>query len=96
MKTKSYTPIRADWWTKSILGAVLSLILAVGLSNVMVILLKPYIAINVLAQLGMWGIAWLWLPIFFGCFYFSKGWHMVLSMSTVISLVYSLLFWLRG
>ena len=96
MNAKSKNQIQPDWWSKSIFGAILSLILAVGLANLIIVLLKAVIVQDVLVQIGMWSIAIFWLPLFFLCFYFIKGWHMLVIMSSTSIAVYSLMFWLRG
>lgn len=96
MSTKIAHPIQTDWWVKSILGAVCSLILAIGLSNVFVVLCKNIFVQDTLVQLAMWGIAIFWLILFFSGFYFRRGWHMVLTMLSLSICVYSMLFWLRG
>ena len=96
MKASKKQSIQTDWWSKSIFGSLLSLIFAIGVSNIFILVARPYIPLDILSQLGMWGIVWLWLPTLFMCFYFAKGWHMIVSMSIAIFTVYSLLFWLRG
>lgn len=96
MNRKVQIQIQPDWWVKSILGTVLSLLLAVGLANLMIVLFKPFMALDVLAQMGMWSIAILFLALLFGCFYFKTGWHMVGVMSVMNFLSYALIFALRG
>lgn len=96
MSTKIQNPIQPDWWVKSILGAVLSLMLAIGLANVWVVLALGRIEQNTLVQIGMWSVVLLWLPLFFLCFYFIRGWHMLVVMLISNACIYSLIFWLRG
>lgn len=96
MSSKVKVPIQPDWWMKSILGTILSLILAVGLGNLIIVLFKSVIAQDILVQIGMWSIAIFWLPLFFMCFYFVKGWHMLVIMSSTAIVVYSFMLWLRG
>jgi hypothetical protein len=96
MNTKTQTPIQPDWWMKSIFGLLLSLILAIGLSNLFIVLCRNFFEQDTLVQVGMWGIALLWLPLFFSSFYFKRAWHMILTMLIGIVFIYSLMFWLRG
>lgn len=93
---KPKVQIQPDWWLKSILGTGLSLLLAVGLANLMIVLFKPFMALDVLAQIGMWSIAILFLILLFGCFYFKTGWRMVVVISVINLFSYTLIFTLRG
>ncbi|MPW44229.1 hypothetical protein [Acinetobacter guerrae] len=93
MKDKSQ--IQADWWIKSFTGAVLGLSLSIALGNLIVVLGQPFIAMDVLAQIGMWSIAWLWMSILFASFFIKTGKLAFIIFLFANFIAYFLLFWLR-
>ena len=96
MKAKIENPIQPDWWTKTIVGTVLGLSLAIALGNLIVVLGKPFMALDLLVQIGMWSIAWLWMPFMFFSYLFSTGKLALFYMSLANIFAFTCLFLLRG
>ena len=96
MKPKIEKTIQPDWWSKSFAGAIFGLSLAIALGNLIVVIGKHFIAMDLLVQLGMWSIAWLWMPLLFISFLFHTGKAAIFYMAVANLLAYTCLFILRG
>lgn len=96
MKAKITNPIQPDWYSKIFAGGILGLSLSVAIANLIVIIGVAYFPISILAQFAMWSVPFLWLPIFFACFYIAQGKMAVLYLLMLNVLVYVLVFSLRG
>ncbi len=70
MKAKIQSPIQPDWWSKTFAGGVLGLSLSIAVGNLVVLLGRPYVAMDLLVQLGMWSVPWVWMPIMFASYFF--------------------------
>ncbi len=96
MKTDRKAIIQQDWWSKTFAGGVLGLSLSMAIGSLVVILGKPYIVQDLLVQMGMWSIAWTWLPIMFTSYFIKNGKLALLILGAANVFAYLLLFWLRG
>ncbi|MDM1247727.1 hypothetical protein ACFODO_16610 [Acinetobacter sichuanensis] len=96
MKNKIEKTIQPDWWSKSFAGAIFGLSLAIALGNLIVVIGKHFIAMDLLVQLAMWSIPWLWMPLLFISFLFHTGKAAIFYMAAANLLAYACLFLLRG
>lgn len=93
--TSSAIPIRRDWWAKTLAGALLGLLLALGCSGLFTILaadMNP----SARAQLAMWIVIPVWMGMLSGCYFFASGkraWGWLAACNLV---VFGLLAALRG
>ena len=53
MKAKIQSPIQPDWWSKTFAGGVFGLSLSIAIGNLIVLLGQPYVAMDLLVQVGM-------------------------------------------
>lgn len=88
--------IQPHWWLKSSVGALLGLSLSIGMAGVIYLCGTAFLDQDVLAQLAMWSIPWIWLPIFFASFYFKTGLQAFTALMMVNVFVYACLWWLKG
>ncbi|ENU47639.1 hypothetical protein I6L25_06530 [Acinetobacter nosocomialis] len=96
MKAKIQSPIQPDWWSKTCAGGVLGLSLSIAIGNLVVLLGRPYVAMDLLVQLGMWSVPWVWMPIMFASYFFTTGQKALIYLSIANALAYSCIFVLRG
>ncbi|MDO7192353.1 hypothetical protein Q5M49_01445 [Acinetobacter nosocomialis] len=96
MKAKIQSPIQPDWWSKTFAGGVLGLSLSIAVGNLVVLLGRPYVAMDLLVQLGMWSVPWVWMPIMFASYFFTTGQKALIDLSIANALAYSCIFVLRG
>ncbi|MBF7681786.1 hypothetical protein I2F27_00345 [Acinetobacter sp. B5B] len=96
MKKNLKKTIQPDWWSKSCVGAILGLSLAIALANLIVVIGKHFFALSLMVLIGMWSVAWLWLPLFFISYLFHSGKSAFLYMALANTIAYSCLFFLRG
>ena len=96
MKSKIQHPIQPDWWSKTFAGGVLGLSFSLAVGNLVVILGQPYVEMDLLAQLGMWSIPWVWMPLMFLSYFFKNGKTAVLTLALMNIAAYLGIFWLRG
>ncbi|EXT38618.1 putative membrane protein [Acinetobacter sp. 25977_4] len=96
MKAKIQSPIQPDWWSKTFAGGGLGLSLSIAIGNLVVLLGRPYVAMDLLVQLGMWSVPWVWMPIMFASYFFTTGQKALIYLSIAIALAYSCIFVLRG
>lgn len=96
MKAKIKHPIQPDWWTKTLAGGVLGLTFALMFSCLILLIGRPFFEQIVLLQICMWSVPWIWLPIFFACYFTPKGWHAVLIMLIANLVVGLAVYLLRG
>ncbi|GAB3051569.1 hypothetical protein GCM10027155_17200 [Acinetobacter apis] len=96
MKKNAAKTIQPDWWSKSCVGAILGLSLAIALGNLIVVIGKHFFAVGLMVQIGMWSIAWLWMPLFFISYLFYTGKTAFIYMALANTVAYSCLFFLRG
>lgn len=96
MKSKINSPIQPDWWTKTLVGAVLGLSLSIALSSLVLIIGLNFLAQGTIAQIAMWCIAWFWLPLFFVSYLCKSGQHALVFFSVANIMAFAVLFWLRG
>lgn len=94
--TKPKTPIAADWWSKTLAGAVLGLTLAFALAGLLAWWGPDGIAARDKTQAVMWSIAWFWLPVFALVYCFRSGARALLWLGAANVLAYGLLWWARG
>lgn len=71
MSTKS-PPIRRDWISKTLAGALLGFSLALGCSGLFV-RLNPEMALSIKGQLAMWMVAPVWLGTLSCVYFFTSG-----------------------
>lgn len=95
MKVKNQVKIRADWWSKTLAGAVLGLVIAI---EVGALVAQGFTNIDraLAPQLGMWAIAWSWCPLFFLAYFIPRGWQALTIYAVTAVLAYSCILWLRG
>jgi len=91
MKAKIQSPIQPDWWGKTFAGGVLGLSLSIAIGNLVVLLGRPYVAMDLLVQLGMWSV-----PFMFASYFFTTGQKALIYLSIANALAYSCIFVLRG
>jgi len=96
MKAKIQSLIQTDWWSKTFAGGVLGLSLSIAIGNLVVLLGRPYVAMDLLVQLGMWSVPWVWMPIMFASYFFTTGQKALIYLSIANALAYSCIFVLRG
>lgn len=96
MKAKIQSPIQPDWWSKTFAGGVLGLSLTIAFGNLIVLLGQSYISMDLLAQLGMWSVPWVWMPIMFGTYFFVTGRQAMVYLFVANVLAYSCVFLIRG
>ncbi|WP_317203439.1 hypothetical protein [Janthinobacterium sp.] len=89
---KQRIPIRADWWSKTLAGAVLGWTLALALSGLFAWLGPGGIAAPQKYQFIMWLIAPLWMIIFSLVYLFRTGLRAVFWLAAANLLAYALLF----
>lgn len=51
---------------------------------------------DLLVQLGMWSVPWVWMPIMFASYFFTTGQKALIYLSIANALAYSCIFVLRG
>lgn len=88
--------IRADWWSKTLAGAVLGWTLALALSGLFAWLGPGGVDAPNKSQLVMWLIAPLWMLAFSFTYLFRTGLHALLWLSGANLLAYGALFAARG
>ncbi|WP_162626622.1 hypothetical protein [Acinetobacter sp. CFCC 10889] len=96
MKTKIERPMQPDWWTKTLVGAILGLSLSTVLSSLVFVIGLNFLAQSTIAQIAMWCIAWFWLPLFFLSYLCRTGKHALLFFSIANVIAFALLFGLRA
>ncbi|WP_306591299.1 hypothetical protein [Geothrix sp. 21YS21S-4] len=72
MTPAQHPPIRPDWISKTLAGALLGFTFALGASGLMALALHGLKA-SARAQLVMWMVAPIWLAILAGCYAFRSG-----------------------
>lgn len=72
MPTPHRRPLRPDWISKTLAGAILGFALAVGCSGLFG-LLTPGLVMGAKTQLMMWMIFPIWLAVLGGCYLFRSG-----------------------
>jgi hypothetical protein len=88
--------LRPDWWTKTLVGAVLGLTLALGLSGVFAWLGPGGIHAPVKVQFNMWLIAPVWMLSFSLVYLIRTGWLALSYFLMANVLAYVALFWAAG
>lgn len=96
MKIKTNRPIQPDWWTKTLVGALLGLSLSIALSSLVLIIGLHFLAQSTIVQIAMWCIAWFWLPLFFLSYLCQSGKQALLLFSCANVIAFAVLFGLRG
>lgn len=96
MKAKSKSKLHPDWWSKTLAGGLLSLSFAIGLGCIICLLFMHHLSYNLVAQVGMWSIPWIWMTMFFLAYFIPRGWQVCVYYSIANIVIYALLFWLRG
>ncbi|MFJ1519427.1 hypothetical protein ACG59Z_05970 [Acinetobacter sp. ABJ_C1_1] len=96
MKVKIQSPIQPDWWSKTFAGGVFGLSLSIAIGNLIVLLGQPYVAMDLLVQVGMWSVPWVWMPIMFASYFFTTGRKALIYLLIANALAYSCIFVLRG
>ncbi|WP_151821879.1 hypothetical protein [Acinetobacter oleivorans] len=96
MKAKIQSPIQPDWWSKTFAGGVLGLSLSIAIGNLIVLLGQPYVAMDLLVQVGMWSVPWFWMPIMFASYFFTTGRKALIYLLIANALAHSCIFVLRG
>ena len=89
-------PIRADWWRKTLAGAVLGWTLAFALAGIFAWVGPGGIAAPQKSQFVMWMIVPLWLPVFGFVYLFSSGRSALLWLGGANLLAYAMLMAVRG
>jgi len=72
VKTDKPTPIRRDWLSKSLAGAVLGLVLALQ-TSALLSALTGSIPLATRAQLAMWCVPPVWLGVLSTVYFFGSG-----------------------
>lgn len=72
MKSDKPAPIRRDWISKSLAGALLGFVFAIG-SSAALAALTTAIPLATRSQLAMWLVPPVWLGILSGVYFFSSG-----------------------
>ena len=86
------TPIRADWWTKTISGLVLGFTLALAISGLFAWIGPGGIAAPQKVQFVMWLIAPVWMLILSLIYLVRTGVRALTGLLIVNALAYALLF----
>lgn len=88
--------IQPHWWLKTCVGVLFGLSLSIGLAGIIYLCGQAFLERDILAQLAMWSIPWVWLPILFASYYFKTGLQSLIVLLIVNFLVYGCLWWLKG
>lgn len=72
MKRDKPAPIRRDWISKSLAGAVLGFALALGASSLLAALTAE-MPLATRSQLAMWLVPPVWLGVLGGVYFFASG-----------------------
>lgn len=95
-KPEKCVPIRADWWSKTLAGAVLGWTLAFALAGVFAWIGPGGIGAPQKSQFVMWMIAPLWMIAFSVVYLFRSGLRAVLSLGGANLMAWGLLLAVRG
>lgn len=87
--------IQRDWFTKTMAGLLLGLVLAFGISGI-VSELTSSVPLVVRAQLVMWLVAPVWLVIFASVYFFRSGARAWLWLGAASALVHGAFFALKA
>lgn len=87
--------IQADWWSKSFAGFVLGFILSLLFASIITLWAMQHLHPSLAPQLGMWSIAWTWLPLCFIAFFIPKGWQSILIFVILNVMAFGVLSWMR-
>lgn len=90
------SPIRPDWWSKTIAGTVLGFTLAVALAGLFAWVGPGGVLAPNKYQFVMWMIAPVWLAVVSGCFVFRTGRQAWAWLGGANVLAYAALFLSRG
>lgn len=96
MSGKIKHPIRADWWSKTLAGAILGWTLALAVAGIFAWAGPGGIDAPNKTQFVMWMIAPLWMLVFSLSYLFRSGLRAALWLGAANALAYALLFSLRG
>ncbi|MFT4020592.1 MAG: hypothetical protein QM666_03630 [Acinetobacter sp.] len=96
MKNKIKYPIQSDWISKTFAGAFLGFGCAVLSASLIYLVSQHFFKGNIAPQLAMWSVPWIWLPVFFSCYFLPRGWHAILIMIAVNIILYTCVVYLRG
>ncbi len=78
--------VRRDWIAKTLAGAVLGLLLALGCSGLFVALAVG-VSPSARAQLAMWLVIPVWMGVLSGCYFFTSGlraWGWLVASNLVV------------
>lgn len=89
-------PIRADWWSKTLAGAILGWTLALAIAGIFAWAGPGGIAAPNKTQFVMWMIAPVWMLVFSLSYLFRSGLRAVLWLGAANALAYALFFSIRG
>lgn len=84
-------PIQADWWTKTLAGAILGLTLALALSGLFAWFGPGGLVAPQKSQVVMWLITPLWMVIFSFVYLFRTGLRALLWLTGANLIAYTLL-----
>lgn len=96
MPRRKRPAIRTDWWSKTLAGAVLGLILALLLSGIIGWATPGGLGVPVKGQFMMWIIAPLWLLVFSAVYALPSGRAACSWLLGANALAATLLVWLKG
>jgi drug/metabolite transporter (DMT)-like permease len=85
-----------DWISKTLAGLLLGLSMAIAIGVSISLLSLEHVPRMLAPQLGMWCIAWVWMPAFFAAYFFRKGWHAWLCYLLLNLLCYAFVWFLRA
>ncbi|SFD41448.1 hypothetical protein [Pseudoalteromonas denitrificans] len=88
--------IQPDWWSKSIAGIFLGLLLSVGLVGIFAWSGPGGIAAPVKVQFNMWLISPIWLLILSFTYMFKTGLRAFICLSSANIVIYLILFAVRA
>jgi len=94
MTTVRPAPIRRDWLSKTLAGALLGFTLAMGCSGLFM-LLPPALPTPVKAQLAMWLVAPIWMGVLGGVYAFASGARAWLWLCTANLIIFGVLMMAR-
>lgn len=89
-------PMRADWWSKTLCGALLGFTLAFALTGLFAWLGPGGISAPHKVQFVMWLIAPLWMLAFTACYFFRSGLQAFIWLLLANGLAYTGLFSVNG
>lgn len=96
MKFLSQQKIQPDWWCKTFAGLVLGLSFAFACAALVTMWGLGHVEKSLAPQLGLWTIAWVWMPLFFIAYFIPKGWQAILIFSLLNLIAYCFVFFCRG